>query len=200
MKLTVTMNPSKRGLNMIFNTKTVDYTNRDEMIAFLTNHFRYSTMNSWNQMTSYANNVKLHNLGIPSDIYSKAFDFLYAECFDYNDDVDNLIYDFRAETGYTAGFNGRSGGYIVMYETELDKKGRRVTMMRSIDQYEDFEDWETEDIAERVKLVQKFDQLCDDIRDLFIYYVNNVTLKNVEVIHTEVKRVAVFDEDNETEE
>ena len=87
-----------------------------------------------------------------------------------------------------------------MYETELDKKGRRVTMMRSIDQYEDFEDWETEDIAERVKLVQKFDQLCDDIRDLFIYYVNNVTLKNVEVIHTEVKRVAVFDEDNETEE
>ena len=47
---------------MIFNTKTVDYTNRNEMIAFLTNHFRYSTMNSWNQMTSYANNVKLHNL------------------------------------------------------------------------------------------------------------------------------------------
>lgn len=182
---------------MIFNTKTLDYTNRDEMIAFLTNHFRYSTMNSWNQMTSYANNVKLYNLEIASDIYSKAFDFLYAECPEYTDDIENLIYEFRTETGYTAGYNGRNGGYLVMYETELDKRGHRVTMMRGIDQYEDFEDWETADIVERTKLVQRFDQLCDDIRDLFIWYVNNVTLKNVEIIHTENKRVAVFNDDEE---
>lgn len=38
--------------------KAVNTDNRNEMIRFLTGHFRYFTMNSWNGCSSYANNVK----------------------------------------------------------------------------------------------------------------------------------------------
>lgn len=47
-----------------FFAKEVDTTDRKAMADFLTNHFRYDTMNSWNESTSYANNVKIYNLGI----------------------------------------------------------------------------------------------------------------------------------------
>lgn len=37
---------------------------KKEMIEFLKNHKRYWTMNSWNGSSSYANNVKIYNLGM----------------------------------------------------------------------------------------------------------------------------------------
>lgn len=46
--------------------KEVDLTDRKAMIFFLANHFRYYTINPWNRLTSYANNVKLQNLEIPN--------------------------------------------------------------------------------------------------------------------------------------
>lgn len=46
-----------------FYEKKVNTKDRKEMIAFLKNHFRYDTMNSWNRSTSYANNVKNLQLG-----------------------------------------------------------------------------------------------------------------------------------------
>ena len=50
--------------------KEVNVKNRGEMIAFLKNHFRYHTMNSWNRSTSYTNNIKLYNIDKPADIDS----------------------------------------------------------------------------------------------------------------------------------
>ncbi len=41
---------------------------RKALIVFLKQHFRYHTMNSWNQSTSYANCIKLHQVDKPSDI------------------------------------------------------------------------------------------------------------------------------------
>lgn len=171
--------------------KDIDLTNRNEMISFLANHFRYNTMSSWNRMTSYANCVKMHNLNIPLELDDKAWNFLTCDDkTDYEFDIDDLIDDFTAETGYTAGFNGRSSGYIVMYDTQIDKNGHRQTLMHGIDEYEDFEEWETEDLVERVKLVKRFDRLCDEIRDTFLYHVENAIIENVEVIRKETKRVA----------
>lgn len=170
--------------------KTVNLENREEMIEFLTKHFRYNTMNSWNCMTSYANNVKLYKLDLPN--VSKAYDFLDAECEQYAYDVDDAIIEFEVDTGYTAGFNGRSGGYIVLYDMERNKDGRRCMLLHGIDEYEDFKDWETSDIAERVKLVQRFDALCDEIRDIFIYYLENTEIKDVPVVIESSKRVAML--------
>jgi len=38
--------------------KPVDLRSQKAMVEFLSNHFRYNTMNSWNNSTSYANNIK----------------------------------------------------------------------------------------------------------------------------------------------
>ena len=48
--------------------KEVDKRYKESMIKYLRKHFRYSTMNSWNKSTSYANNIKLYNIDKPKDI------------------------------------------------------------------------------------------------------------------------------------
>lgn len=188
----------------------VDLRNRKEMIDFLTNHFRYDTMSSWNCSTSYAANVKVYNLGLSHEDSDKLWELIDAE--DFYDEINWMLDDFAAEHNYLwqVGFNGRSGGYLVLYEgfakpseyksycrncgqknyrsvTENGNKcGRcgaevRVDYInpplqigtypgRSVDMNEDFEDWDIYSLRNRVKLVQEFDQLCDDI----LYYVKEL--------------------------
>ena len=50
--------------------KEIDKRYRETMISFLKKHFRYNTMNSWNRSTSYANNIKLHQIDKPEDVDS----------------------------------------------------------------------------------------------------------------------------------
>lgn len=159
-----------------FFAKEVDMNNRKSMIDFLTNHFRYDTLNSWNQSTSYANNVKIYNLNIPDELREKAYDILDVQNNELEWLVREQFNDFYEKTGYFAGFNGRSGGYIVMYETETEQKKdgqQRIAIYhgRQIDMYADFEDedeWSMSDLQQRVKEVQAFDEMCDNIRDAFI--------------------------------
>lgn len=85
------------------------------MTEFLRNHFRYSTMNSWNLSTSYANNLKVDRLGLSNEIMMKLLDMLDVDGF--YDNINDLIAEFGAAHDYLwqAGFNGRSGGYLVLY-------------------------------------------------------------------------------------
>ena len=173
--------------------KDIDLNNRQEMIDFLTNHFRYYTMNSWNRMTSYAQNVKLRNLNIPQELHDKAYDFIFCDSTeDYDWDERKLIEEFTVETGYSARFNGRSCGYIVLYDTDINEHLERYVCSHGVDEYEDFREWKTEDLIKRVTLVQRFDKLCDDIRELFLYYVEHCEIKEVEVVHKETKRTATL--------
>lgn len=176
--------------------KSVKLNNKKSMIDFLKNHFRYDTMRSWNRSTSYANNVKIHNLDLPDGIRETAYDIMLS-------DVDTIIWDievneifdeFRRETGYDIGFNGRSGGYIVLYDTEYDvTKNCSVTYPgRGIDMYEDFEDWDIDDLKERVKIVMEFDKTCDKLRDAFIDLCKTFKVTEEEI--TVVKTVKVLTE------
>lgn len=141
--------------------KNIDTSDRKAMINFLAHHFRYHTLNSWNRSTSYANNVKIYNLDVSEDVKEKMYQLLSCECEELNWIIDNIINNFYMQTGYTAGFNGRSSGYIVLYECNDED---HVFIGRSIDMYEDFEnDWADDELRERVELVTKFDELCDDI-------------------------------------
>jgi predicted nucleic acid-binding Zn-ribbon protein len=242
--------------------KSVDLRSREAMVDFLRSHERYNTMNSWNRTTSYSNNMKIHSLGLPREIKSKAFELLSVD--DAYDQINLIINDWNEDHNYQwqARFNGRSGGYLVLYrggtkqseyksycprcgqrnfklvppenptpeeeirlmvqrkpfwsakaiyenfadqiavlgfseeeskdiirdeklaikngkEMSLDDrcgvcKGKRRNYTKpliqiltypgqSVDQGEDFGDWTIEQLRERVKLVQSFDQLCDDI-------------------------------------
>ena len=94
--------------------KKVDKRSRLNMTWFLIEHFRYDTMNSWNLSTSWANNMKVDRC-IPREFQDKVFEML--EISDFYDEINELISDYNRNNNfeYQAGFNGRSGGYLVMY-------------------------------------------------------------------------------------
>ena len=96
---------------------------REEMIAFLRGYFRYYTMNSWNISTSYARNVKIHNLGLLREQESRAYDMIYVE--DTFIEINERIREFDEENGYRyqACFNGRSSGYIVLTQGGKELSG-----------------------------------------------------------------------------
>lgn len=117
--------PFKRGggIAMVRYYKAIDRRSRAQMVAYLTNHYRYSTANSWNQSTSYACNMKIHHLGLNSSITDKLFELLEVE--DFADAMHALRCKFAEEHNYRwqAHMNGRSGGYLVLYEGELKPSG-----------------------------------------------------------------------------
>lgn len=178
---------------------------RVDMIHFLMNHFRYNTMNSWNQSTSYANNVKIHKV-TPDSIRAKVYsvyeqgDVYYTIHAILNDWGKKYNYEWQAK------FNGKSGGYLVLYKglleisgykTQCDSCGRLTYYEteqqchaaecegylellsqphydvfhcpgRSVDMHENFMEWDTNALRERVKLVLDFDLLCDSVVQQFI--------------------------------
>jgi hypothetical protein len=104
----------------------VDMRNREAMIAFLDGHFRYNTMNSWNRSTSYANCVKIHRLDLSREQMDKAWAMLDME--EVYDAMHSVIQDWAVAHvwEWQVGFNGRSGGYLVLYQGGLDWKNART--------------------------------------------------------------------------
>ena len=105
---------------------------QQSVLAFLAGHFRYNTMSSCNQSTSFAHCVKIHKLSLESDSRIQAFDLENGRgaadtaahaLLDVNDVWseygENEVYDFTEAMGgnYTIGSNGRSGGYLVLYNS-----------------------------------------------------------------------------------
>lgn len=161
---------------------------RKEMVTYLKNHFRYNTANSWNQSTSYARNVKIYNIGLSEVLEDKALDLIYENGFNelMNCQYYNLIEQFEEDAdGYTIGFNGRSGGYLVLYHKDYPFK--------SLDMHEDFEDFDDFEIGERYGLVKLFDEYCGYLVDAFKYAVENVTVEEKEVVTTNTVKVYSLD-------
>ena len=83
------------------------------MVAYLRGHFRYSTWSGPN--TSYARNVKLHNLQFPARAVADRAHQLYL-LDEPMERVKEIMHAWGRTHGYQyqAVFNGRSAGYIVM--------------------------------------------------------------------------------------
>jgi hypothetical protein len=93
--------------------------NKKDMIGFLVNHYRYFTMNTWNRSTSYAQNVKLRNLSFPDeDTRARAWELLAVDDVFHDCGVNDIMRTFDADHNweYQIGFNGRSSGYMVLYQ------------------------------------------------------------------------------------
>ena len=104
--------------------KQVDKRYRETMGKFLRKHFRYNTMNSWNRSTSYANNIKLHQIDKPDDIDSDTWwEMLWIT--EWQEKLSDLLEDFgrRRNWQWQAGINGRSGGYVVLYRGGIKPSG-----------------------------------------------------------------------------
>jgi hypothetical protein len=160
------------------------------MFEFINNHFRYYTANSWNRGRSIANNVKIYNLGLSGDHWT-ALTFLQDDDYFV---VNMMIEDWETEhRGYKVGFNGRSGGYLVLYNAT---GGSAIPDTLDYDNYEDYKadmrDYygsvkaNRNELRDFVKLVQDFDKLCDVIRD----YVDDLSNRNflIEAMKESVER------------
>ena len=167
----------------MFYIKGIDITSDKQMFNFLKDHYQYYTMNSWNGLKSIANNVKIYNLKLSGNCYN-------ALTFLQNDDyftVNLMIEDWEAEhKGYSVGFNGRSGGYLVLYNND----NNRTVLPDEVaynDDYEGYKEMCREyfgsvkdaryKLVEAVKLVQDFDKLCDQLRN----YCDELSNKNFAV-------------------
>lgn len=101
----------------------VDKRIRWRMEAYLSDHFRYNTGNPWNHSSSYACNMKINKLGLPCALVDKLFDLI--QCSEFYDRLGQLLYQFGAAHDFLwqAGWNGRSGGYLVLYQGERKPSG-----------------------------------------------------------------------------
>lgn len=154
----------------MFYTKGVDITKDKSMFNFIAEHPTYFTGNSWNRTRSIAHNVKLYKLGLEGD-WCRAL--AHLESGEY-DTINWMIQDWEREhPGYSVGFNGRSGGYLV-----LGNKGNARSVFPETLDYETYEDYKADmrdyygsvkanrdELVEFVRLVQAFDRLCDEIRE-----------------------------------
>lgn len=106
-------------------SKRVDKRSRAEMTAYLSGHFRYNTMNSWNRSTSYACNMKLYKLGLDRGTEDKLWDIIQVP--EFYERLNERIEDFNWQHNYLwqAGWNGRSGGYLVLYQGGSKPSGYR---------------------------------------------------------------------------
>ena len=149
----------------------IDITNDKQMFNFLKNHFEYWTMNSWNRLSSIANNVKLYNLNLTGD-WCVALSLL--EAGDY-DTISMIIHDWEREhPGYKVQFNGRCGGYLVLTNKGSNRHVLPEEITDSVD-YEDYKEYCREYLGsvkmnrrvlvDYVTLVRDFDKLCDELRD-----------------------------------
>lgn len=97
---------------------------KKEMIEFLAGHFRYRTLRSWNRTTSYAHNVKIYNLPWrTAENQSKAYELVStAQAARV---IQNHLLEFNRRTDYRYSIiaNGRSGGYLVLVESERSDSG-----------------------------------------------------------------------------
>lgn len=106
-------------------SKRVDKRSRAEMTAYLSGHFRDNTMNSWNRSTSYACNMKLYKLGLDQETEDKLWDMIQVP--EFYEWLNERIEDFNWQHNYLwqAGWNGRSGGYLVLYQGGTKPSGYR---------------------------------------------------------------------------
>lgn len=163
----------------MFYKKGIDITNAKQMFNFLKNHFQYYTMSSWNKVKSIANNVKLYNLDLDGD-WSKALQYLQET--DYFE-IDQMLEDWEADhPNYVVGFNGHSGGYLVLCNKNNTNNILPDTIT-NFDTYEEFKEYlkeywggvkyYLENLRHYTKVVQDFDKLCDSIRALINDYITN---------------------------
>lgn len=211
--------------------RPVDCRSRAAMTDFLEKHFRYYTMNGCNRATSYACNMKVDRLGFDSDMVDKLLDFLQTEEFcaiRYQ-----LMQDFDADHDFLwqARMNGRSGGYLVLYQGEKKPSGYKsyctdcgqmnfttveetgnicgkcgkpsrtnicgthmqthIFPGRGTDDDADFDEWSMDELRERVRLVQEFDRLADDMVQEAVFFAQNYTVQDEEYQVTRTRKVLV---------
>lgn len=175
----------------MFYTTGVDIASTKSMWNFLSNHFTYNTMNSWNGLKSIANNVKLYKLNLAGD-WAVVLRYLTdaADSGGLQDIIDGEMraFDEKYYPNYRVGFNGRSNGYLVLYNGD----NNRSVLPNCVTDYDSYADFKEDvkagyngyrvsdfnyELREAVEVVRDFDRLCDRLRDI----VNGYSMRNFDI-------------------
>lgn len=155
-------------------------TSRKSMTQFILGHFKYFLMNSWNISEGYAIKVKIWDMGFSSEVRDFALDCLGVEDFyessGINMAIENHELDMKARFDHnylSIGFNGRSGGYLVLY-------GLRTNTMA--DQTYSADELRKMDIGEITRIYQilrMFDELKGILKGIVEYLYKTKQVKEV---------------------
>lgn len=107
-----------------FQTPAQAPTSRKAMIEYLRGHPRYDTMRSWNHCTSYARCIKVSHLNWPSnEVRGTAYEMLTVS--EALDEFWGPLRSFGDRHGHIwqIGGNGRSNGYVVLYQGGMERSG-----------------------------------------------------------------------------
>lgn len=152
---------------------------KKELIKTLLQAERYPTMNGWNGVTSLSKNVKLYNLNLTEEQLDIAYQLLFENIQsniiqDMIDDYSNQLMDLT-NNQYALGFNGRSGGYIVLYSivdynSPYDYKiAYGQGFLNGYDE-DDLMEWTWTELNEAYKILKSFNHVVASmIKDLNIY-------------------------------
>lgn len=158
----------------MFYKKDINKQSAKSMFNFINDHYTYYTLNSWNLLKSIANKVKLYNLDLDDE--NKAFELMFDE-FDESGlqwMLNTIIKNWEYEhPNYSIGFNGRSGGYLVLY----NKDNSRSILPEYLQGFKTYEDWKEyakeycvyyikdliPELRRYTELIQDFDRLCDNM-------------------------------------
>lgn len=157
----------------------LDISNPKACFEYIHDHFKYDTLSSWNGLKSIANNVKIYRLDLTGDCWT-ALKFLEDDGY-Y--EINRMILRWEKEhSNYKVGFNGRSAGYLVLYNAANNN-----SVIPDEFNYNSWEDLKADfkyygyriydyayALRELACTVRDFDKLCDEIRE----YVNDLSLQN----------------------
>jgi hypothetical protein len=143
-------------------------------------------MNSWNGEYSIANNVKVYKLNLSGDHWT-ALNLLNNGEYDT---LNWMIKDWEREhPGYVVGFNGRSGGYLVLYNDNNNGDVLPCSITDN-DDYSQYKEWckyygytvkeNRFELQMFTKLVRDFDRLCDELR-AYVDNLSNLKFEKVEM-------------------
>lgn len=153
----------------------IDITHDREMFNFVRSHFRYHTSLFIRCTTTIANNVKLYKLGILN--WGTAQAMLEKENYG---SIHMAINRWeRVHPDYVVRFEGRSCGYLILLKKNPDLIALSPAVPELIEECADYKEYKQickerfggvkynrEELRNTVKLIQSFDKLCDELRDL----------------------------------
>lgn len=174
---------------MTFFDKTAGVVTLSGKFNYIKGHFTYWTLHSWNRLSSIANIVKLYTLGLTDKQIDRLNELENAAPEEYWHLINQCLQDEELTRGIRVGFNGRSGGYLVLYSDTGNGsavhsdywaygsyKGWLKDYARGWDYRSAQSDLRTM-IEEDFELVKTFDRLCDVVRDQLIYMADNGALE-----------------------
>lgn len=189
---------------MITFTKEVDLKNDEAVFEYLKKHPRYFLMNSWNQLKTFAQNIKIYNLGVDREVSDKLFDLLDVDSPDVKFIFEDNIEFFNEENpGYTIYTNGRSGGYMILAPNE--NRSNFCDMVDTINDYDTLdelkEDYDFAKFKDLAEVVLNFDRACDNIIQNIVGIAKSCEIVEEEYTVVKTRKVLKFQgEENENED